>query len=78
MTELRDDFQSAKFDESSCRQLSANIARAITASLMVRYAPDANAQHYIATRVHSQHGIFGSVPPAKDATAILQRASPVK
>ena len=75
---LRDDFQSAKFDESSCRQLSANIARAISASLMVRHAPQANAEHYIATRVHSQHGIFGSVPPAKDAAAILQRASPVQ
>jgi len=75
---LRDDFQNAKFDESSCRQLSANIARAISASLMVRYAPDANAAHYIATRVHSQHGIFGTVPPAKDAAAILQRASPLQ
>ena len=76
---LRVDFKNANFDEGSCRQLSANIARAICASLMVRYATQACAEHYIATRVFSQHGIFGSVSPATDAAAsILQRASPVQ
>ncbi|WP_256842304.1 acyl-CoA dehydrogenase family protein [Ornithinimicrobium cryptoxanthini] len=65
----------ARADQASARQLVEALALALQASLMVRHAPAAVADAFVATRLDGQGGqLYGVLPAGTDLAAILDRA----
>lgn len=63
-------------DEISARRVTEDLARALAASLMLRYAPPAIAEAYSRTRLGSEKGeAFGTLPADINFEAILARAA---
>ena len=57
---------------------SSGLALALQASLLVRHAPAAVADAFCATRLGGDCGrAFGTLPPASDAAAIIERHRPL-
>jgi putative acyl-CoA dehydrogenase len=62
--------------EGNARNLTQQLATALTASLLLRHAPPALAEAFCATRLGSGGGYaFGTLPPGIATDAILQRAA---
>ena len=76
VTRLKDDITASKFTEASARQLTSRLARALQASLMIRYAGTASAEFYLATRIATEHGIYGVHEDAGNAKQIIASAMP--
>lgn len=57
---LKSDIQSQAFTPGAARNLASRMARAIQASLMAQYATDASANYFIATRIHTEHSVYGT------------------
>ena len=72
-------FKEGDLDATRARQIATDIARLMSASLMIRYASAESAAHFIETRIEESHGIYGNLPPnnADAGKAILKRAFPV-
>jgi putative acyl-CoA dehydrogenase len=63
--------------ESRARLLVERMAIAFQASLLVRHAPKAVADAFVASRVAGERGAaFGTLPAGTDFGAILDRATP--
>ena len=64
-------------NEGQARRLTEGLALALQASLLLRFAPPAVADAFIATRLGAGwSGQFGDLPPAIDAAALARRAVP--
>jgi putative acyl-CoA dehydrogenase len=64
--------------ESRARWLAERFAVLLQGSLLLRFAPDAVADAFVATRVAGQSGqSFGALPRGLDTEAILARATPL-
>ena len=64
-------------DAAVGRRLVSRLARALQASLLVRHAPAAVADAFVASRIRGEdHGEFGTLPPGLDLAAIVARATP--
>ncbi len=60
--------------EAGARRLAEDLALALQASLMVRYAPEANASLFIRSRLREDRGsTFGTLPQQADLAPILDR-----
>ncbi|GAA4145125.1 acyl-CoA dehydrogenase family protein [Leifsonia shinshuensis] len=65
----------ASADESTARGLVAGLALALQASLLIRHAPAAVADAFVAGRLGPDRGsLHGELPAGVDATAIVARA----
>jgi putative acyl-CoA dehydrogenase len=63
--------------QASARRLVERLATVLEASLLVRFAPSAVADAYVATRGEHEGGFtFGTMPSGLDVDAILARALP--
>ncbi|WP_211658454.1 acyl-CoA dehydrogenase family protein [Phytoactinopolyspora halophila] len=60
------------------RVLAARMAVLLQASLLIRFAPAEVADAFCATRLDASHGVFGLLPSAVDARAIVDRATPTR
>jgi len=65
--------------ERRARRLVERMALVLQASLLVRSAPPAVADAFCASRLEEGGGglVFGTLPPAADAAALVARATPV-
>jgi putative acyl-CoA dehydrogenase len=63
--------------ERRARRLVEALATALTASLLLRDAPSAVADAYLAGRIEAPGRVFGALPETADFAAILARARPV-
>ncbi|MFN2543289.1 MAG: isovaleryl-CoA dehydrogenase [Actinomycetota bacterium] len=64
-------------DEARARSVVERMALALQASLLVRHAPPAVANAFVASRVAGQGGrAFGTLPAGLDLEAIVERATP--
>jgi len=62
-------------DESGARRLVERMALVLQASLLVRHAPPAVADAFVATRLDGQGGVaYGTLPPSADTAGLLDRA----
>ncbi|WP_309113276.1 acyl-CoA dehydrogenase family protein [Saccharothrix sp.] len=61
--------------EVRARHLVERMALALQASLLIRYAPNAVADAFCASRLGGGGYAFGTLPAATDFTAVLERAS---
>lgn len=74
-TNLKRMFRKKGDMETEARRLTEKMARALTASLLVRHAPSVLADAYCATRLDGECGFaFGTLPPNTDTLAITSRA----
>jgi len=71
---LKSDIHARTFTPESARSLASRMARAIQASLMVRYAGDSAANYYLATRIHTDHGIYGTHDDASLAANVIENS----
>jgi putative acyl-CoA dehydrogenase len=63
--------------EARARRIVEQIALTLQGSLLLRYAPTAIADAFIASRLGGDWGqTFGTLPPGVDARAIVERAQP--
>jgi putative acyl-CoA dehydrogenase len=63
--------------EASARRTVGEMARCLQASLLIRHAPAAVADAYVASRLTDERaGVFGELPPGLDLDAIISRSSP--
>ncbi|RMF07884.1 MAG: isovaleryl-CoA dehydrogenase [Alphaproteobacteria bacterium] len=74
-------FQNAVADtsdpEGRARSLTEQLALLLQASLMIRHAPPALADAFVATRLGGEHGrTFGTIPASVDCDSILGHAWP--
>ncbi len=76
VTELKNDITAGDFSEGSARALSSRLARAFQAALLIQYAHSASAEHYLATRINTQHGIYGSHGDKAAVKKIIELALP--
>ncbi len=66
----------ATMEERNARRLTEQLALALAASLMLRYAPPAQAAAYCATRLGRAGGhVFGTLPEQADLDPIIIRAA---
>jgi putative acyl-CoA dehydrogenase len=64
-------------DEANARRLVEKMAQLFAGSLLVRYAPPAVADAYVASRLGGDWGhTFGTLPSGTDTAAIIDRAAP--
>lgn len=63
-------------DPAQARRLAAGLARLWQAALLIRHAPAAVADAFVASRLADAGGIAGELPPGADLDAILARAWP--
>ena len=64
-------------DEAGARKLVESLALALQGALLVRHAPKAVSDAFVATRLGAEGGLaFGAIPPGFDSGAILARAWP--
>lgn len=65
-------------NEGQARRLAERLALLLQGSLLLRFAPAAVADAFIATRLgDGWSGQFGDLPPAVDAAALARRAVPI-
>jgi putative acyl-CoA dehydrogenase len=77
LAELRRSLTDLDDAEFRARRLVERLAVVLQGSLLLRYAPSAVAEAYIAARVAGDGGhTFGTLPSGTDAKTILQRAQP--
>ena len=77
VTDLHADLADPADLELRARRIVERAALALQGSLLVRFAPDAVADAFCATRLAGDRGLaFGTLPPSTDLTAILDRAWP--
>jgi putative acyl-CoA dehydrogenase len=62
--------------EAEARRLVAHLAIAIQASLLVRHAPSAVADAFVASRIAAPGHTVGALPATADAAAVIERNSP--
>jgi putative acyl-CoA dehydrogenase len=62
--------------EAEARRLVAHLAIAIQASLLVRHAPSAVADAFVASRIAAPGHTVGALPATVDAAAVIERNSP--
>jgi putative acyl-CoA dehydrogenase len=72
VAQLRD-LVAAGVDEARARDLTGRMARALQASLLVRYAPAAVADAYCAAKLEDDGSVLGCLPAGIDAGAIVAR-----
>jgi len=72
--ELKSDIQAAVVNPGAARSLASRLARAIQASMLVRYASDASANYFLATRIHREHGIYGAHDSPDLAVDIIENS----
>jgi putative acyl-CoA dehydrogenase len=60
--------------ERCARRLVEALALALQASLLVRHAPSAVSDAFVAGRIAERGAAFGTLAPGIDMTALLQRA----
>ena len=65
-------------DESRARQVAAGLAVGLQGSLLVRYAPAEVADLFCATRLDGPAPVFGMLPAGSAASAVVDRAAPVR
>jgi putative acyl-CoA dehydrogenase len=66
----------AGVSEAGARRLAEDLALALQVSLMVRYAPEENANLFIRARLGEDRGsTFGTLPETEDVRAILDRVA---
>ena len=59
----------------SARRLVADLALSLQASLLIRHAPSAVADAFVASRLGPDRGhLYGELPPTADLAAIIERA----
>jgi putative acyl-CoA dehydrogenase len=63
-------------DESSARLTTERLALALQGSLLVRHAPGAVADAFLASRLERGHAAFGALPGGADLRAIVARHAP--
>jgi putative acyl-CoA dehydrogenase len=63
-------------DESSARLTTERLALALQGSLLVRHAPAAVADTFLASRLERGHAAFGALPGGADLRAIVARHAP--
>lgn len=64
--------------EASARRLVEDVALALSASVLLRHAPASVSDAFCATRLGRERGFeYGTLPPAVDARALVERALPV-
>jgi putative acyl-CoA dehydrogenase len=62
----------------AARTLVEDLAVALQASLLVRFAPEPVADAFVAARLDGRGGrVYGTLPRGVDAKAIVDRAAPV-
>ena len=76
LDKLKSDIHGRNFTPGSARGLASRLARAIQASLMVTYANDPAANYYLATRIHTEHGVYGTHDAPDLATRIIDYSLP--
>jgi putative acyl-CoA dehydrogenase len=64
-------------DDGGARVLAERLALALEGSLLVRHAPAAVADAFLASRLEHCHGAFGTLPAGTDLTPIVERHTPV-
>jgi putative acyl-CoA dehydrogenase len=70
--------QLTQADEAQARRLTQDIALAVQAALLIRFAPEPVAQAFCATRLDRDWGqAFGTLPSNLPVEPILARAWPV-
>ncbi len=63
--------------EGSARSLATRMAVVLQASLLVRHSPAEVADAFVASRIRGGHeGVFGTLPPHAEVTALARRALP--
>lgn len=72
--ELKNDIAAAKFTDTSARALSSRLARAFQAAMLIQHAKPASAEHYLATRIATEHGIYGTYGSSTTASRIIDYA----
>lgn len=74
---LRQAWRDKTGSEQRARSLAERTAQLLQASLLLRHAPSAVADAFIATRIAGDHGrTYGTLPLGVDVEAILNRAWP--
>lgn len=68
---LKRDIQAKNFTPGAARTLASRMARAIQASLMIRYAEDASANYFLATRIHTEQSVYGTHDAPELVTNII-------
>ena len=74
---LRDDLSEAQDVEFRARQIVSHLAIALQASLLVRHGPPAVSDAFVASRLGADGHVIGTLPRGIDASAIIERATPV-
>ena len=75
--DLHAELSDAEDLELRARRIVERAALALQGSLLVRFAPEAVADAFCATRLAGDRGLaFGTLPPGTDVTAIVERAWP--
>jgi putative acyl-CoA dehydrogenase len=63
--------------ETRARRIVERLALAVQGALMVRHAPPAVAEAFLATRIGGERGLaFGTMPATVDSASIIDRARP--
>ena len=68
---LRDEI--GETPEAEARRLVERLAVAFQASLLVRHAPSAVAEAFVASRIADPGAAYGSLPTGVDIAAVLER-----
>lgn len=78
LRELLNEFSDLADLEYRARRLAGRIAVLLQSAQLLRFAPDAVADAFVATRVAGDHGQqFGTLPRGTDLDVLLQRADPI-
>ena len=64
-------------DESQARVLVRDLVLALQAALLIKYAPNAVAAAFCASRLGGEGGAFGTLPRGLDLHAVAERAGPL-
>jgi len=70
--QLKSDIHARNVTQGAARSLASRLARAIQASLMIRYASDPAANYFLATRIVNEHGVYGAHDAPELAASIIE------
>jgi putative acyl-CoA dehydrogenase len=77
VSSLHDEFADPEGLEQRARMIVERMALALQGSLLVRHAPPAVADAFVASRLAGDHGMaFGTLPAGTDFASIVQRHRP--
>lgn len=74
---LKNDSAKEVYHEVSARSITSRLARALQASLLIRYGLPASADYYLQSRIKCEHGIYGASAETQGHHAIIDYAMPV-